>query len=110
KSEPFGARHIGNMNFSIGGLCRARTSKNIGSCIGRVVQHPQHIMVLDLSPHNFSLMRPAPHPPRKKQMLLVKVANRRKSRSGVFKAVKDLPNGGLHAAPLGSRTTVSLSV
>jgi hypothetical protein len=72
------------MNFSIGGLCRARTSKNRGSCIGRVVQHPQHIMVLDLSPHNFSLMRPAPHPPRKEQMLLVKVANGRASRSGVL--------------------------
>jgi len=98
------------MNLSIGSLRRARTSKNIGPCIGWVVQNPQHIMVLDLSPHNFSLMRPASNSPRKKQVFLVKVANGRKSRSGVLKAVKDLANGGLHAAPLGSRTTVSLSV
>src|SRR5260370_1033306 len=84
------------MNLSISGLCRARASKNIGSCIGWMVQNPQHIMVLDLAPHNFSLMRPAPNPPRKEQMFLVKVANGRKSRSGMLKAVKDLPNGSLH--------------
>src|SRR5712691_10531240 len=53
-------------------------------------------MVLQLSPHNFSLMRPAPDPPRKEQVLLVKVANSCKSRSGVLKAAKDLPNGGLY--------------
>src|SRR5712692_7420608 len=74
----------------------ARASKNIGSCIGWVVQNPQHIMVLYLSPHNFSLMRPTSNPPRKEQMFLVKVANGRKSRSGMLKAVKDLANGGLH--------------
>src|SRR5260221_12044492 len=53
-------------------------------------------MVLYLSPHQFSLMRSAPDPPRKEQMFLVKVANGRKSRSSVLKTVKDLPNGGLH--------------
>src|SRR5712692_1655321 len=53
-------------------------------------------MVLYLSPHNFSLMRPTSNPPRKEQMFLVKVANGRKSRSGMLKAVKDLANGGLH--------------
>src|SRR6266568_3132138 len=84
------------MNLSISGLCRARASKDVGSRIGWVVQNPQHIMMLDLSPHNFSLMRPAPNPPRKEQMLLVKVANGRKSRSGMLKAVKDLAYGGLH--------------
>src|SRR6266700_5987097 len=84
------------MNLSISGLCRARASKDVGSRIGWVVQNPQHIMMLDLSPHNFSLMRPAPNPPRKEQMFLVKVANGRKSRSGVLKTVKDLANGGLH--------------
>ena len=84
------------MNLSISGLCRARASKDVGSRIGWVVQNPQHIMMLDLSPHNFSLMRPAPNPPGKEQMFLVKVANGRKSRSGVLKAVKDLANGGLH--------------
>src|SRR5437588_11918992 len=84
------------MNFAIDGLGRARASKDIGSCIGWVMQNPQHIMVLDLSPHNFSLMRPAPHPSWKEEVFLAKVANRRKSRSSVPKAVKDLPNGGLH--------------
>jgi hypothetical protein len=53
-------------------------------------------MVFYLSPHNFSLMRPTPNPPRKEQMFLVKVAHGCKSRSGVPKAVKDLANGGLH--------------
>ena len=43
------------MHLSIGGLRRARASKDVGSCIGWVMQHPQHIMMLDLSPHNFSL-------------------------------------------------------
>jgi hypothetical protein len=60
------------------------------------VQHPQHIMVLDLSPHKFSVMRAAPDPPWKEEVVLAKVAHRRKSRSGVLKAVKDLSNGGLH--------------
>ena len=55
-------------------------------------------MVLYLTPHNFSLMRPAPDPPWKEEVFLAKVANRRKSRSGVLKAVKDLPKGVLHAA------------
>src|SRR5450755_4536208 len=84
------------MHLSISGLCRAGAPKDVGSCIGWMVQHSQHIMVLDLSPHNFTLMRSAPNPPRKEQMLLVKVANGRKSRSGVLKAVKDLANGGLY--------------
>src|SRR5947209_8536402 len=53
-------------------------------------------MMLDLSPDNFSLMRPAANAPGKKQMLLVKVANGRKSPSGVLKAAKDLANGGFH--------------
>jgi hypothetical protein len=43
-------------------------------------------------------------------VFLVKVANGRKSRPGMFKAPKDLANGGLHEAQLGSRTMVSLSV
>src|SRR5207248_4374181 len=51
---------------------------------------------LDLSPHNFAVMRTAPDPPRKEEVFLAKVANGRKSRSGVLKAVKDLANGGLH--------------
>jgi hypothetical protein len=53
-------------------------------------------MVFDLSPHHFSLMRPTPNPPRKEQVVLVKVAHGRKSRSRMLKAAKDLPNGGLH--------------
>src|SRR5260370_1291312 len=53
-------------------------------------------MVLQLSPHNFSLMRPAANPPRKEQVLLMKVADGRKSRAGVLKTAKDLANGGLH--------------
>jgi hypothetical protein len=61
-----------------------------------MVQHPQHIMVLYLSPHKFSVMRTAPDPPWKEEVFLAKVAHRRKSRSGVLKAVKDLSNGGLH--------------
>src|SRR5947209_3740549 len=61
-----------------------------------MVQHSQHIMMLDLSPDNFSLMRPTPNAPGKEQMLLVKVANGRKSRPGVLKAAKDLANGGLY--------------
>src|SRR6266568_440458 len=98
------------MHLAISGFCGTRASKDVGSCIGWVVQHSQYIMVFYLSPHNFSLMRSAAHPPGKEQTFLVKVADSRKSRSGVLKAVKDLANGGLHAAPLGSRTTVSLSV
>jgi hypothetical protein len=61
-----------------------------------MVQHPQHIMMLDLSPDNFSLMRPTANAPGEKQMLLVKVANGRKSRPGVLKTAKDLANGGLY--------------
>src|SRR5437870_13365150 len=53
-------------------------------------------MVLDLPPDNFPLMRSTPNAPGKEQVLLVKVAHGRKSRSGVLKALKDLSNGGLH--------------
>src|SRR6266496_3931219 len=53
-------------------------------------------MMLDLSPHNFSLMRSTSNPPRKEQLFLVKVTNGRKGRSSMLKAVKDFPNGGLH--------------
>src|SRR5712691_3466382 len=88
------------MHLAISGFRGTCASKDVGSCIGWVVQHPQYIMVFYLSPHNFSLMRPAPNPPGKEQTFLVKVANGRKSRSGVPKAVKDLLNGGLHL-PIG---------
>src|SRR5437868_1713370 len=84
------------MHLAIGSLAGMCSSIDISSCISWVVQHPQHIMMLDLSPHNLSLMWTTPDPPGKEQMLLVKVANRRTGRSGVLKAVKDLPNGGLH--------------
>src|SRR5215510_13179593 len=84
------------MHLSISRLRRAGTPVDIGSCIGRVVQHPQDIMVLDLSPHKFSLMWSTPDSPWKEQTVLAKVAHRRKSRSGVRKACKDLPHGGLH--------------
>src|SRR5947209_8637120 len=84
------------MDLTISGFRGTCASKDIGSCIGWMMQNPQDIMVFDLSPHNFSLMRPAPNPPGKEQMLLVEVANGRKSRSSVLKAVKDLANGGLH--------------
>src|SRR5436309_12773645 len=53
-------------------------------------------MMLDLSPHYFSLMWPTPDPPGKEELLLAKVTNGREGRSGVLKAVKDLLNGGLH--------------
>src|SRR5207302_3415456 len=96
KSDPFGARHISNMHLAIGRLAGMCSSIDIGSCISWVVQHPQHIMMLDLSPHNLSVMWTTPDPPGKEQMLLVKVAHRRTGRSGVLKACKDLPNGGLH--------------
>src|SRR5260221_14538813 len=52
-------------------------------------------MMLDLSPHQFSLMWPAPDAPGKEQLVRAKVTHGRESRSGVLKAVKDLPNGGL---------------
>lgn len=84
------------MHLAISRLRRAGAPKDVGSCIGRMVQHSQYIMMLDLSPDKFSLMRPAANAPGKKQMLLVKVADGRKSRSGVLKAAKDLANGGLY--------------
>src|SRR5258708_39620377 len=43
-----------------------------------------------------SVRRPTAPPPWKEEVFLAKVANRRKSRSGVLEAVKDLTNGGLH--------------
>src|SRR5258708_18098279 len=84
------------MDLAIGGLRRARASKDIRSRIGWVVQHSQHIMVFYLSPHKFSVMRPTAHPPWKEEVFLAKVANRRKSRSGVLEAVKHLTNRCLH--------------
>src|SRR5262249_41986482 len=96
KNEPFGARHIGNMHLAIGSLGGARASIDIGSCIGRVMQHAQDIMMLYLCPHNLSQMRTAPNPPRKEQMGLSKVANCCARRSSMLKAVKDFLNGSLY--------------
>lgn len=59
------------------------------------MQDPQHIMVLQLSPHNFSLMWSTTNASRKKEMFSVKAANRREGRSGVLEAEKDLPDGSL---------------
>ena len=95
KSEPFGAGHISNMHLAIDRLGGTGSPIDVGSCIGGVVQHPQHIMVLDLSPHNLSVMWTAPDPPRKEEVFPAKVAHRRTGRAGLLKAVKDLPNGGL---------------
>jgi len=55
KGKPLGARHIDNMHLAISSLRRVRAPKDVGSCIGGMVQHPQHIMMLDLSPDKFSL-------------------------------------------------------
>ncbi len=62
------------MDLSIDGLRRASAPKGVSSRIGRVVQHAQHIMVLQLSPGDFPLMRSATHSPWKEKMLVAKVA------------------------------------
>ena len=63
---------------------------------GRLVQDPQHIVVLNSSPGDFSLMRSATDSPREEQMMLVKVAHRRTGGSCVLEAEKDLPDGSLY--------------
>ncbi len=60
------------------------------------MQDPQHIMVLDCSPGDFSSMGSTTNPPRKEQVLLVKMAHGCAGGASVLKAEKDLPNGGLH--------------
>jgi hypothetical protein len=96
KRNPFSTGLVGNVDFSIGRLGQACSPIGIRSRIGWLVQNSQHIVVLDFSPHDFPLMWPAPYPPRKEQVFLVKVANRREGRSGVLKKAKDLANGSLH--------------
>src|SRR6266700_3386999 len=96
KSNPFGAREIGNMDLSIGCFGRTCSPEDISSCIGWLVQHTQHIMVLDFSPRNLSLMRSVTNPPRKEHLFLVKMANGRECRTGMLKAAKDLTNARLH--------------
>src|SRR5438876_8838082 len=95
KSNPLRARLISCMNLSINCFSRTCSPEDIGSCIGRLVQHTQHIMMLDFSPHNLSLMRSATNPPRKEQPFLVKMANGRKCRASLLKAAKDFVNARL---------------
>ena len=72
--DPFSTRDVLNMDLSIDGLRRTSAPKGVSSRIGRVVQHAQHIVVLDLSPGDFPVMRSASHSPWKEQMLFAKVA------------------------------------
>src|SRR6266700_4477751 len=75
---------------------RASSSKDIGSRIGGLMQDPQHIVVLNWPPGEFSLMGSTANPSGKEQVLLVKMANRCKRRACVLKTAKDFPNGRLH--------------
>ena len=95
KSNPLGARQILNVHLAIGGSGDVGASKDIGACVGWLVQHPQHIMMLELSPGELSLMGATADPPWKEQMLLTKMANRCASRSGLLKAAKDGTNSRL---------------
>ena len=61
-----------------------------------MVKDPQHIVVLDGSPGDFSLMGSTADSPRKEQMLLVKVAHGRTGGASVLKAAKDLANARLY--------------
>lgn len=86
------------MNLAIHGLGRAGAAKDIGTRIGGLMQDPHHIVVLNWSPGAFSLMGSTVNPPRKEQVVLVKMANRRTGRASVLKAAKDLTNARLHLA------------
>jgi hypothetical protein len=95
KSDPFGAGHILHMGLAIGCSGCPRAPKSIHSCIGWLVQNSQHIVVLDFCPQDFSLMGSTPDAPREKQVLVLKVANRRAGRSSVLEQADDLANGSL---------------
>jgi len=97
KSNPFGARQISRMNLSISGdAANVFAPSDIRSCICWLMQHAQHIMVLDFSPRNLSLMGSTTNPPRKEQPFLVKMANGRECRASLLKAEKDFVNARLH--------------
>ncbi len=46
------------MELAICRFRRASTAKDIGPCIGRLMQDSQDVVVLNWSPGDFSLMRP----------------------------------------------------
>jgi hypothetical protein len=100
KSEPICARQLGNMHFAIGSRAGARASIARGSCIGRVMQHAQDLMMLKLCPPNLTQMRTAPNPPGKEETGLSKVANWCARRARMLKAVKDFLNASLYL-PMG---------
>src|SRR5512142_729493 len=96
KGVPFGPWQILNVDLPIRHFRRASAAKDIGSRIGGLMQDPQHVVVLDWSPGEFSLMRSTADSPRREQVVLVKVANRCKCGASVLEAAEDLPNGCLH--------------
>src|SRR5579872_6202855 len=96
KGIPFASRQIDNMDLAIGRFRRASTAKNIGSCIGGLMQDSQDVVVLNWSPGEFSLMGSPAKPSWKEQVLLVKVAHGRKSGASVLEAEKNFPDSSLY--------------
>lgn len=75
-SNPVGAWLILNVDLAIDRFRRAGTSVDIGARIDRIMQHTQHVVVLNLSPGNLSLMGPAPDPPWKEEVLRIESGGR----------------------------------
>ena len=84
------------MELAICCFCCASTAKNIGTCIGRLMQDSQYIVVLNWSPGEFSLMGPMSDSAWKEEVMLVKVAHRRKSGASVLEGEKNFPESSLY--------------
>ena len=54
---PFLSRQISNVNFAIHTFARLGAAKDVSTRVARIVQDAQHIIMADLSPDQFALMR-----------------------------------------------------
>src|SRR5262245_44475587 len=101
KSDPVGAWLILNVDQARGRFRRAGAPVDIGARIGGIMQHAQHIMVLELSPSELSLVRPAPDPPWKEEVFLRDRGGRSRRRSRSPENCKRVHAGSLALAHWG---------
>src|SRR5215470_13064618 len=84
-----------DMDLAIHGFGRARATKRKHASITRVMQDPEHLVMLEVPPHEFALVRPTAYPSWEAHLVLPEGADRRGGRPCAPKRAKQEPYGVL---------------
>ena len=82
----------GNVDLAVRRFGGARAPKDIGPCIGRMMQEAQDIMVVQRSPGQLAPVAPTTQPMRKGDLLLAELTHGRAGRASLRKRGKHRPN------------------